>query len=211
MGPPDGDAGIRLPASDFTTVERLDRVLAPDVAGSDAFFEFLFSAAPARYDELKRKADAQEPLPSFRLDGVKLTFNLDADYEIVRTQLAHNVVGDRRGQRSAAARTPTSPSVRTTITSATPRARSPTTGAVRAAWACRRPAFVKPGAEDDRIWNGADDDGSGTVAMMALAKAFAEGPRPEAFAALRLAHGRGIGPIRLAATSRIIQPCRSRT
>jgi Zn-dependent M28 family amino/carboxypeptidase len=38
--------------------------------------------------------------------------------------------------------------------------------------------FVKPGAEDDRIWNGADDDGSGTVAMMALARAFAEGPRP---------------------------------
>ena len=39
-------------------------------------------------------------------------------------------------------------------------------------------AFVKAGAEGDRIWNGADDDGSGTVAMMALAKAFAEGPRP---------------------------------
>ena len=39
--------------------------------------------------------------------------------------------------------------------------------------------FVKPGAENDRIWNGADDDGSGTVAMMALAKAFAEGPRPK--------------------------------
>ena len=39
--------------------------------------------------------------------------------------------------------------------------------------------FVKPGAEDDRIWNGADDDGSGTVALMALARAFAEGPRPK--------------------------------
>ena len=38
---------------------------------------------------------------------------------------------------------------------------------------------VTPGAEDDRIWNGADDDGSGTVAIMALAKAFAEGPKPK--------------------------------
>ena len=38
---------------------------------------------------------------------------------------------------------------------------------------------MTPGAEDDRIWNGADDDGSGTVAMMALAKAFAEGPKPK--------------------------------
>ena len=43
------------------------------------------------------QADAQEPLPSFRLDDVTLTFNVDADYEIVRTQLTQNVVGDRRG------------------------------------------------------------------------------------------------------------------
>ena len=49
------------------------------------------AARPTRYDELKRRADAQEPLPSFRLDGVRLTFNLDAEYEIVRTQLTHNV------------------------------------------------------------------------------------------------------------------------
>jgi Zn-dependent M28 family amino/carboxypeptidase len=38
---------------------------------------------------------------------------------------------------------------------------------------------VTEGAVADRIWNGADDDGSGTVAVMALAKAFAEGPRPK--------------------------------
>ena len=31
----------------------------------------------------------------------------------------------------------------------------------------------------DKIFNGADDDGSGTVAVMAIAKAFAEGPRPK--------------------------------
>ena len=35
------------------------------------------------------------------------------------------------------------------------------------------------GAENDRIWNGADDDGSGTVTLMALARAFALGPRPK--------------------------------
>ena len=38
---------------------------------------------------------------------------------------------------------------------------------------------MTPGATDDRIWNGADDDGSGTVALMALARAFANGPRPK--------------------------------
>jgi len=31
--------------------------------------------------------------------------------------------------------------------------------------------FVKPGAEDDRIWNGADDDGSGTTSVLAIAHA----------------------------------------
>ena len=37
---------------------------------------------------------------------------------------------------------------------------------------------VTEGAVEDRIWNGADDDGSGTVTMMGMAKAFATGPKP---------------------------------
>jgi Zn-dependent M28 family amino/carboxypeptidase len=41
------------------------------------------------------------------------------------------------------------------------------------------PGRITPGAESDRIWNGADDDGSGTVALMALARTFATGPRPK--------------------------------
>ena len=32
---------------------------------------------------------------------------------------------------------------------------------------------------DDKIWNGADDDGSGTVAVMAIAEAMAKGARPK--------------------------------
>ena len=34
-------------------------------------------------------------------------------------------------------------------------------------------------AGPDKIFNGADDDGSGTVAVMAIAKAFSEGPKPK--------------------------------
>jgi len=41
------------------------------------------------------------------------------------------------------------------------------------------PGRITPGAENDRIWNGADDDGSGTVALMGIARAFAQGPRPK--------------------------------
>ena len=47
--------GNQLPAADFTTVERLDRVRAPNVTGSDAFFEFLFSARASQV----RRAQAQ--------------------------------------------------------------------------------------------------------------------------------------------------------
>jgi len=37
---------------------------------------------------------------------------------------------------------------------------------------------VTEGAANDRVWNGADDDGSGTVTIMAMAKAFATGSKP---------------------------------
>jgi hypothetical protein len=153
--------------ADFTTTERLDVPRAPTLAGSDAFFEFLFSAAPVRYDELRRRAEAQEPLPSFRLDGVTLTFNLDNDYQVVRTRLAQNVAAVVEGA---------DPQERGTYVAF---------GAhydhVGYAEGARPPLFAlsRPGGDADRIWNGADDDGSGTAALMALAKAFAEGPRPK--------------------------------
>src|SRR4029077_17781074 len=88
-----GGRGGPIPPADFTTVQRLDAAAPPNVTAGDAFFEFLFSRAPTKYDELKRKAAAQEALPEFRLSGVSITFNVDADYQIVRTQLTQNVVG----------------------------------------------------------------------------------------------------------------------
>ncbi len=75
-------------------------LIAPNVTASDEFFTFLFSRSKERYEELKRLAEAHDALPSFRLDGVTLTFNVDADYEVVRTQLTHNVVGASRGQQT---------------------------------------------------------------------------------------------------------------
>src|SRR5262249_31435053 len=93
-----GGRGGAIPAADFTTVQRLDAPLPPNVTGSDAFVEFLFGNAPTPYAELKRRATAQEVLPSFVLDGVSITFDIDAAYEIVRTQLAHNVVAVVEGR-----------------------------------------------------------------------------------------------------------------
>src|SRR5262249_40602067 len=103
-------------------------------------------------------------------------FNIDADYEIVRTQLAHNVVATIEGS---------DPQLKTSYVAFG--AHYDHVGyaegeVVRTSSDARRLGArgrVTPGKEDDRIWNGADDDGSGTVAVMALAKAFAEGPRPK--------------------------------
>src|SRR5439155_664259 len=73
--------------------QRLDAPIPPAVSGLDAFFEFLFAGQEVGYAELKEKAAQQEPLPRFALRNVKITFNLDADYKVVRTQLTRNVVG----------------------------------------------------------------------------------------------------------------------
>jgi hypothetical protein len=157
---------------DFTTVQRLDHPLPPNVTVGDEFFEFLFSEAPEQYETLKEKARNREPLASFRLDGVQLIFNIDADYEVVRTELTQNVVGIVRGDDPALASTYVAFGAHYDhvgyATTEEIDGRRP-----------RAPGRVTDGAIADRIWNGADDNASGTAALMALARAFAEGPRPK--------------------------------
>jgi peptidase M28-like protein len=165
-----GDApggGGRGSAPDFTTTQRLDRPIAPNITAEDEFFTFLFSRSKERYENLKRLADAHDALPSFRLDGVTLTFDVDASYEVVRTQLTHNVVGIVEGS---------DPALKDTFVAFG--AHYDHVGYSNGQSGGRPPGRVTSGRNDDRIWNGADDDGSGTVTLMALARAFAEGPRP---------------------------------
>jgi hypothetical protein len=171
-----------LPAPDFTTVQRLDKPLPPSVTGKDELFEFLFSGAEVNYAELKEKAAKRAPLPTFHLKNVKLTFDLDADYEVVRTQLTRNVVGILDGS---------DPRLKDSYVAfgahydhvgyaegelAQSPAGSPGPAGPRRLGA---PGRVKDGALHDRIWNGADDDGSGTATLLGIAKAAATGPRPK--------------------------------
>ena len=161
---------------DFTTTERLDHLLPPNATGNDAFFEFLFSRAPVKYAELKKMADEKEPLPSFRLDGVRLTFDINNDYEPIRTQLTQNVVGVIEGSDAQLKSTYVAVGAHYDhIGYADGELIKGPEGTRRAG----APGVVTKGAEDDRIWNGADDDGSGTVTLMAMARAFAQGPRPK--------------------------------
>src|SRR5204862_4558356 len=92
------------------------------------------------------------------------------DYEVVRTQLTHNVVGIVEGS---------DPQLKQTYVAFGAHYDHvgyldgpPGNGR-------RAPGRITSGANDDRIWNGADDDGAGTVARMAIAKAFATGARPK--------------------------------
>jgi hypothetical protein len=151
---------------DFTTVQRFDNKVTPAVTAQDEFFEFLFSASDVKYAELKQKAANQEALPPFALKGVKITFNVEADYSIVRTRLTHNVVGIVEG---------TDPKLKDTyvVYGAHYDHLGYREGALGAGRGGRPPANP-----EDRINNGADDDGSGTVAIMAIARAFAQGPKP---------------------------------
>jgi len=142
---------------DFTTVKRYEDITPPQVTAQDEFFDFLFSGSEVKYAELKDKAAKREPLPRFPLKGVKMTINVDADYQVVRTRLTHNVVGIVEGS---------DPTLKDTYVAY---------GAHYDHNGFREGA--KPG--EDAIYNGADDDGSGSVAIMAIARAFATGPKPK--------------------------------
>jgi hypothetical protein len=178
LAPVQGGRPRQPTAPSFTTVQRYDRPSPPNVTAQDEFLELLFSRAPVGYTDLKAMADRREPLPRFALEGVTLTFEVEPEYSVVNTRLSRNVVGLVRG---------TDPVLSATYVSigahydhigyqqTAPADRSAGSGV---SFGC--PDQVRPTPRpDDIIYNGADDDGSGTVALMAIARAFALGPRPK--------------------------------
>ena len=170
---------------DFTTVQRLDTKTPPQITASDEFFEFLFSAAGQNYADIKAKADKGEALPAVTLSNVNISINVDADYDVVQTRLSRNVVGKVEGSDPKLRDTyvffgahydhigyqETPPAQRGGGFGGRGGAPAPPGGCVGQVRDTPRPGDV--------INNGADDDGSGTVALMALAKAYALGPKPK--------------------------------
>ena len=165
---------------DFTTVQRYEDPVPPAITADDDFFEFLFSGSPTPYATLKEAAAKGEPLPSFPLRNTKVTINVDADYEVVNTRLTRNVVGIVEGS---------DPRLKDTYVlfgahydhvgySQAPPARGAAGAGSTAPGGCTGQTRETP-RPDDVINNGADDDGSGTVALMAIARAFALGQEPK--------------------------------
>ena len=145
------------PQPDFTTVQRLDSLITPSVTSSDEFLEFLFSASDVKYADLKAMAQQQQDLPTFTVKGASVTFNLDADYQVVQTRYTRNVVGMVEGNDA---------SLKDTYVAFG--AHYDHVGYSQG---------VLANGQTDRISNGADDDGSGTAALISLARAFARGPK----------------------------------
>jgi len=186
-----GRGGANATLGDFTTVQRLDNKIPPQITAGDEFFDFIFSAAGQKYADIKAKADSQDAIPAVALNNVSISITVDADYTIVQTRLTRNVVGIVEGS---------DPKLKDTYVlfgahydhigyqQTPPRPASPQRpqgaeagggfGGGSAPGGCTGQQRDTPKA-GDVINNGADDDGSGTVGVMAIAKAFATGPKPK--------------------------------
>jgi hypothetical protein len=158
---------------DFQTAQRLDTQIAPQITASDEFFNFLFSVSGTDYATLRTATEQQGPLPTVALSGVSITINVDAAYDVIQTRLTRNIVGLIEGRDS---------SLRNSYIVLG--AHYDHIGYEQFAFGDRRNAIASCAGQSrptprpgDIINNGADDDGSGTVTLMALAKAFSHGPR----------------------------------
>src|SRR5439155_23188238 len=164
-------------------------------------FEALFAGAPVTFADLKAKAQKGEPLASATLSST-VTVTIDNAYEMVAEQFSRNAVGliegsdpklkdtyvmfgahlDHIGYSQAgggAQPTPASCRSRGEAAQAAVRAagktiQNPGRGAAgaRGFQASGTAANPVPFEQRDIISNGADDDGSGSSAMLASAKAF---------------------------------------
>jgi hypothetical protein len=159
-------------AATFVTASRLDSAGPPRVTARDELLEFLFRGASVPYGELKRKVQRGEPLPAVTFAGVSITFDLDVRYEVLNTRRSRNVVALVEGS---------DPRLKHTYVAFGAHydhlgvAAEPGVARAAPSTSCSLAPATPSG---DAVFNGADDNASGTAALLALAQDFARGPRP---------------------------------
>jgi hypothetical protein len=158
---------------DFQTAQRLDTRIVPQITAGDDFFNFVFSMSGTDYGTLRTAAEKQEALPNLSMSGVSITINVDAAYDVIQTRLTKNVVGLIEGSDSALKDTYVLLGAHYDHIGYEQFTFGDRRNAIASCSGQTRPT-PRPG---DIINNGADDDGSGTVTLMALAKAFSRGQR----------------------------------
>ena len=151
-------------AATVSTVSRIDTPRAPALTATEAVFEFALRGAPSSLADLRARADRGEPLPVFSVPDVTATVEIDHTYEVVTSQFTQNVVGMVEGSDPLLKDTYVFFGAHLDHEGYAPGGEPP--------------GRVNTPLEQDRIWNGADDDGSGSAALLAMAKAFVSGPRP---------------------------------
>ena len=195
-----GGRGGTTPPALITAVNVEDRV-APQITADDTFYEWLFSRASTSFADIKAAAARGDALPAVALPNVTVTFTIDNTFEMVSAQLSRNVVGMVEGTD------PTLKSTYVLLGahldhigySQTGMGNGPAPGACRQRSVDALAALAKAGRTPqntgqrgggppappavpfetrDVIYNGADDDGSGSVSLLAIAKAFATGAKP---------------------------------
>jgi Peptidase family M28 len=154
------------PAVDFTTMQRVDKPVAPVLAADDAVFDFLFSKTGTPWIAIRQMAADGTPVPSLTLKDVRVTIDVDNTYDVVTADRTENVVGMVEG---------TDPTLKDTYVFFG--AHLDHVGYAKSEGQSN--GRVNVPVTDDPIWNGADDDGSGSTAILAIAKAFMTGPKPK--------------------------------
>jgi hypothetical protein len=200
---------------DFTTAQRVDTPVPPQLTGDDTFFEALLAGSGVSFADLRAKAQKGEALSPQSI-RTTITISVDNGFEQTAEQRTRNVVGMIEGtdpklrdtfvmfsahldhvgySQTGAGALPVATSCRArteaaqaAVTAAgrvvqnpgrgrgaAPAAPAGSNGTTTASTVPAPPAFE----QRDIINNGADDDGSGSTALMAIAKAFATGPKPK--------------------------------
>ncbi len=159
---------LRIDPSDMERIDRIERAWSvrrtvetlqpaptiPVIVGSARLLDALFAGERVSAAELIQRASGGEPAPSFALSSDKrIAVNIS-----VRTQqeTAHTVIGIIEGSDPALKREYVSLGAH-----------------------LDHVGVASRGEGTNRIYNGADDNGSGSVALLEIAEAFATGARPK--------------------------------
>jgi hypothetical protein len=196
-----------LPTADLTTVQRADGITPPSFTGDESFFEALFGGGPVTFTDIMAKAQKGDSIQPMTLPA-RVTINIDNAFEVISEQLSRNVVGmvegsdpklkdsyvmigahlDHIGYSQTGGGNAPSPSgcrsrsqvALDALAKAGKQPQKPARGAGGGGGGRGAAPAANPVPFDQRdfINNGADDDGSGSTAELAIAKAFATGPKP---------------------------------
>jgi len=202
-----GRGGPATPA-DLTTVQRVDAIVMPQFSGDETLFETLLGAAKfAEVKAKAEKGEPITPTSvagqvTISIDNTYETISQQLSHNVVGMiegsdpvlkdtyvmygahldHVGYSQTGGGRGGDPSSCRRRSS-DAQAAVVAAGKVVQRPTVlagaaGAPGARGAAPVPNPV-PFDERDVINNGADDDGSGSVAQMAVAKAFATGPKPK--------------------------------